>query len=112
MLIETCSKAQSLLEYVVLIGIVTAALVAMTPYLKRGVQGIVKVMADQIGAQNEADQSPDTNSGYLVNAFTAHRASTDKQLIERLNNKTYIYTDTSVKSDSSVTNLGFTNQIY
>lgn len=45
------SKAQSISEYVVLIGIVTAALLGMQVYMKRGIQGVIKVQADQLGPQ-------------------------------------------------------------
>src|SRR3990167_6310436 len=59
---------QSLLEYVILISIVGAVLVAMGPYMKRGVQAVVKVTADQLANQEQAEQSVD--SGYLVEAFS------------------------------------------
>ena len=39
---------QAIVEYAVLIGIVTAALVTMQTYIKRGVQAGIKAAADQI----------------------------------------------------------------
>ncbi len=47
---------QTIVEYIVLIGIITLALMAMGPLFKRGVQSLVKATADQIGNQQKADQ--------------------------------------------------------
>ena len=47
---------QSIMEYILLIGIVTVALTFMGPLFKRGLQSVVKVTADQIGDQRNADQ--------------------------------------------------------
>jgi hypothetical protein len=45
------SASQSILEYVVIIGVVSAALATMQLYLRRSVQAVVKATADQIGTQ-------------------------------------------------------------
>ncbi|MGD0336989.1 MAG: hypothetical protein ABSB18_07855 [Candidatus Omnitrophota bacterium] len=47
------SRAQSILEYVVIIGVVSAALATMQLYLKRSVQSVVKVTADVMGSQGK-----------------------------------------------------------
>ncbi|MDD3296159.1 MAG: hypothetical protein PHU64_02245 [Candidatus Omnitrophica bacterium] len=44
-------KAQSTLEYALLIGVVVGALLAMQNYLKRSVQGRMQVIGDQMGDQ-------------------------------------------------------------
>ena len=43
-------KAQSLVEYAVLICIIVAALISMQVYIKRGVQGSLRSNADSIGS--------------------------------------------------------------
>ena len=48
------TKGQSTLEYVILIGFVVAALIAMGVYMKRGVQGKLKESSDQVGDQYSA----------------------------------------------------------
>ena len=45
------SRAQTTLEYAVLIGVIVAALIAMQRYLKRGYQGKLRESADQMGEQ-------------------------------------------------------------
>jgi uncharacterized protein (UPF0333 family) len=44
-------KAQSLLEYSILLGIIGVALTGMFTYMKRGLQATVKVSCDQLGHQ-------------------------------------------------------------
>jgi Flp pilus assembly pilin Flp len=44
-------KAQSTLEYAILIGVVIGALLSMQSYLKRSLQGKLKDVGDQIGTQ-------------------------------------------------------------
>lgn len=44
-------KAQSTLEYGVIIAVIVAALIAMQVYFKRGVQGKIRQSADDIGEQ-------------------------------------------------------------
>lgn len=46
-------KAQSLLEYTLILGVVAVALVGMQVYFKRGVQSMVKVVADDFGNQGD-----------------------------------------------------------
>lgn len=60
-------KAQSTLEYGVVIAVVVAALVAMQAYVKRGLQGKIKESADQIGEQF----SPEHTSGTITTSTTS-----------------------------------------
>ncbi|MCK9431012.1 MAG: hypothetical protein M0R17_13635 [Candidatus Omnitrophica bacterium] len=48
------AKGQSTLEYVILLGFVVAALIAMGVYMKRGAQGRLRESTDQIGEQYDA----------------------------------------------------------
>ncbi len=50
-------RGQSTLEYVILIGFVVAALIAMGIYMKRGVQGKLRESTDQIGEQYSAQNT-------------------------------------------------------
>jgi hypothetical protein len=49
--IQRARLAQSLLEYVYVVGIVAALLVAMQVYMTRGIQAGVKYAADELGSQ-------------------------------------------------------------
>lgn len=45
------NKGQSTLEYVILVGFVVSALIAMGIYMKRGFQGRLRESTDQVGVQ-------------------------------------------------------------
>jgi len=51
------SKGQSTLEYVILIGFIVAALIAMGIYMKRGFQGRLRESTDQVGEQFSANNT-------------------------------------------------------
>ncbi len=50
-------SGQSIAEYVILIAIVSAVLVGMQVYMKRGIQAVVRVAADQVGSQEDANET-------------------------------------------------------
>lgn len=50
--LHTHKKGQSISEYLILIGIVIAAVVAMQTYARRSLQSVIKVAADDIAAKN------------------------------------------------------------
>lgn len=49
-------KAQSILEYAVLTGIIMGVLSVMQVYFQRGIQAVVKVAADEVGRQEDAEE--------------------------------------------------------
>src|SRR3989338_7669597 len=60
-------RAQSTLEYAILIGVIVAGLIAMQVYLKRGFQGKLRESADSMGEQFSPGQ---TTYNYTTNSFT------------------------------------------
>ena len=102
------NKAQTLLEYVILAGMVAAIAVAMGPYFKRGVQAVVKIAADQLANQQNSDQNP---ASYLVNAFTNRTDEAEKMAHEVTNiSKRYTFNEKSTESTDSSTFLGITEK--
>ncbi len=61
---------QTMLEYILLIGVVTLVLVSMGTDFKRGLQSFVKVTSDQLGNQESAEQEFNGQSGILINSLT------------------------------------------
>lgn len=49
-------RAQSIVEYSIILSIVVAALIAMQVYMKRGIQAGIKFAADELGPQ-EAEKT-------------------------------------------------------
>lgn len=115
-------KAQTLLEYLILIGIVTVVLFAMYQAMKRGIQSVIKITADQIGNQQKADQVTPafsnaaivntvegaiSTSGYLAEAYTATRVSNQKEVQDGFGDVGYFYEERVSTNSNSLTNLGF-----
>ena len=96
---------QSMVEYTIVLSIVVLVLFAMNPLIKRTSQGMIKVVADQIGIQNQADQQFD-GSGHLQKSLTTTRASMIKETQEFLGTTNYIYDDTIETKVKSQSNLG------
>lgn len=71
-------KAQGTIEYMVLLGIIVAALVGMQLYLKRSVQGRMRDYAGQL--TGEEDYSPGATLSYLgTNTFISENSSSNKE---------------------------------
>lgn len=64
-------KAQSILEYSVIIACIIAGLVAMTIYIKRGIQGRFRQVSDSIGEQ----YSPKNTESDLTTSVTSEITS-------------------------------------
>lgn len=69
-------KAQSMLEYVVLLGIVAAALAAMQGYFKGAVQAVVKIAADELGDQEKGAMEHDSAVDWVKKAEPSTSSST------------------------------------
>ena len=99
--------AQTLLEYTILIGIVALTIAAITPTLRRGVQSVLKVTADQIAPQNQSEQAIDPESGYLVNLSSTTKSLTRKRTREMGSyTSAYEIRDIAETQSNSLTNLG------
>ena len=99
-------KAQVFLEYVIIVSVVILVLVAMSSLIKRGTQGMIKVVADEIGLQANAEQNAE--EGYLKYSNVLTRTRADQRTLENVGNTTYSYEDEVSTRQSSIINLGFT----
>jgi uncharacterized protein (UPF0333 family) len=107
--LTTNNKAQSVLEYTIIIGIIVIVLFVMNPLMKRGIQGMIKVVADQIGTQQNSDQQFD-ESGHLESSYVATRTSLDKQTRDFVGETNYTYGDVTYTDTETFINLGFTEE--
>jgi len=92
------SKAQSTLEYAVIIAVIVGALIAMQIYIKRGVQGRFREASDQIGEQfspetttytyttttNTAQTENLTDGETTVNITTGQQERTGNEMVGNL----------------------------
>ena len=101
-------RAQTFLEYMLVFGVVASVLVAMTPLLKRSTQGLVKVVADHVGNQKNAEQLGGT-SGHLVSAYIVTRQDKPKSSGGRAGDTIYGYCGEVVNTQrATYANAGFT----
>lgn len=69
------NRAQSTVEYAVIIGVVVTALLAINIYMKRGIQGKLRESTDQIGEQFDAQKTTITD---MVRTHTGKTIQTTK----------------------------------
>ena len=111
-------RGQSILEYAIIIGIVTVVLYFIGTGIRRGVQSLVKVAADQVGNQQSSDQDfNDTKQGYMQASNSVTQEAKNKQVtaigyIPVSGNAVYV-TNISVNESAdtqtnTITNGGFT----
>lgn len=72
------SKAQSVLEYVILLAVIVGALVVMQIYIKRGVQGRLREASDDIGEQFDPKHQDYTSTS--LSTSTIHETTTKEGL--------------------------------
>ncbi len=102
-------KAQTIIEYTMILGVIAMILFAMNTMVKRGIQGMIKVVADQVGNQESAEQRFD-DTGHMETSSAHIRADLDKVTGEFGGVTTYIYGDVTETGSTTVTNLGFTEE--
>lgn len=76
-MIKKKTKAQSIIEYVILLVVIGAALSAMQLYFRRGIQAAVKLAADEVG--NQADGVAETDYSSLWRSGAFSKKSTGKE---------------------------------
>lgn len=101
------NKGQTIVEYVIIIGIVIVAIYAMGPAIKRSMQTVVKASADQLGVQNRADQDFTPDGSHMASSSTAIRAHNEKNVTELAGQTETASTESTVVSTNTVTALGF-----
>lgn len=71
-------KAQSLIELAILLALVATALISMQVYIKRGMQGRLKDLADQISSRQyeSADTTSSTSITRKVSGFEREHRGT------------------------------------
>lgn len=79
------AKAQSIIEYALLLGIIGLALGVMQLYFKRGIQAAIKVSADQLASQ---EGSSSKEPGQKITGTSVEEANT---------------TETNIRSPAEVT---------
>ena len=102
------SKAQTTVEYVIIIGIVTVALFYMGTFIRRGTQSIVKSTADQLAVQKNAEQDFAVDTSHLEQSNTHSKMDVHREVRERIYTSNAATDERSEVSTNTFTNMGFT----
>lgn len=100
-------RAQTISEYVILITIVTAAVISMFTYVKRGTQGLVRAAADQIGSQIKSEQDFNATSGYITSANTLSSSYSNQAVYGWPGAYEKIFVEGSDTQTNTQSNIGF-----
>jgi len=110
-------RGQTILEYTIIVGIVTVVLFYMGTGIKRGVQSLVKVTADQVGNQQNSDQDfNDTRQSFMEGSNSVTQDSKNKQTTESgfipvSGNAVYVtntgFNESTETEANTITNGGF-----
>jgi len=102
-------KAQSTLELLILIAIITAALISMTIYIKRALQGKFRQSADAIGEQYSPTAVHSVDTDLMESAEVTQSIYMDEGTPEA---QSYLYTESfsNMTRTSNSTLKGFANE--
>lgn len=96
------NRAQSILEYAILIGVIAAALSAMQIYFRRGIQAVIRVAADEVGCQTKGLVEYDYKNEWKKRGASDTDTTVDRQMTSSMNNGESI----SYDSDETTTRTG------
>ncbi len=103
-------SAQTFVEYTLLVGVVIGLLIAMAPMLRRGTQGMIKIVSDQVGFQANAEQIGGT-MGHLIETRTHTAIDRQRRTDEKFGNTTYQFLRDEVETQtSSFSNMGWSER--
>jgi len=76
-------KAQSILEYAIVLVLVALALAGMAMYFRRGIQSVVKIAADEAGNQKDAEEIDPLKGIKTSSAVSRQSELTQRKRIEK-----------------------------
>lgn len=100
------TKAQSILEYVLILGIAAAALMLMQLYMRRSIQGVIKVAADELGEQKQGLMEFDYKNDWKVKGSSAIVSVTTGTQNNSLSERGAVRYETEQKSEKSGVSSG------
>jgi len=107
--LQIFSGGQTFIEYTILISVVLILLFMISPMMRRTTQSLVRLVADQIGNQADADQSGG-EAGYMESVYMHSRTDRQKTVSERMGSLQTDYLDLDELTSNQVTNLGYTER--
>lgn len=101
------SQAQIVLEYTIVLGIVSLVIFSMAAMIKRYTQGTIKIVADHLGNQVNGEQRFEKERGYMMATYTTIHSDMETNIVERAGERKKYSNDTSTTSTNTFSDLGF-----
>ncbi|MBI4308986.1 MAG: hypothetical protein HY591_01500 [Candidatus Omnitrophica bacterium] len=99
-------KGQTIVEYILIIGIAITVLYAMGPAFKRGVQSVIKATSDQLATQKDADQDFASGS-FLASSNTQTQTNSQRNTRELLGATGTTVDEMARTTGNMLTDMGF-----
>lgn len=100
------NKGQSLIEYIIIVGVVMTAVYYMAPALKRGTQSVIKATADQLAPQLNSEQDFDVSTAHLDNQMASSKVSSNKMVYGSAAGIRTVVKEASESVTNTITNGG------
>lgn len=97
---------QSLIEYIIIIGIVMTSVYIMAPAFKRGTQSVIKVTADQLGAQENAEQDFGPGASHMDNSFASTVVQNNRRVFDATSGVSTLTNETTQSFTNTLTDGG------
>jgi len=96
-------RAQTFIEYALMMGIVILVMMGMRTLITRGGNSMIKLVVDQIGEQKTAEQ--DFNGSFIQDQFESTTTFSEKKVIENRGNFRYEINEISDREKSLAYNM-------
>ena len=101
------SQAQIVLEYTIILGIVSLVIFSMAAMIKRYTQGAIKIVADHLGNQINGEQRFEKERGYMIATYTTMDSNVETHIIEEAKERKKHSKDALTASTNTFSDLGF-----
>lgn len=100
------NSGQSLMEYIIIIGVAMTAIYFMTPAIKRHMQAIIKGTADQLAPQSRAEQDFNEEETHLANSLSATAERVSRTTEDNVNGMTTFVSGSTSTITNTITKSG------
>jgi hypothetical protein len=100
---------QVFVEYTMILAVLVLVMFGMGPMFQRGLQSLIRLVADQVGVQENAEQKFD-ESGHIESTYISTRSTTNKRTLDFVGTTNYVLSDAVEMTSDALINLGFTEE--
>ncbi len=99
-------QAQIVLEYTIILGIMSLVIFSMAAMIKRYTQGAIKIVSDHLGNQVNGEQRFEKERGYMIATYTSIHSDMETNIVERAGERKKYSRDISTTMTNTFSDLG------